>query len=125
MIKLQKEFPLLKQYKKVFEVNDKTVFAYGEDIYTNYELSVDLLAHEIIHLKQQAERGLDVWVKTYLDIPQFRLEMELEAYRHQLLYFKDRNERARMRILFAKQLSSNLYGNIIELDKAIELLWKK
>lgn len=122
MIKKQVEFPLLKEYKKVFTVNDKTVFAYGEDIYTNYELTTDLLAHEIIHLKQQKDVGLDVWVKTYLEVPQFRLEQEVEAYKHQLEYFKDRNYKTLKRIEFAKTLSSSLYGDIITYDRAMQLL---
>ena len=122
MIKLQKEFPLLKEYKKKFKVDDKTVFAYNKDIYSNYELSIDLQAHELIHLARQEEMGVGVWVKTYLDIPQFRLQEEVLAYKHQLEYYPDRNDKNRMRIQFAKTLSSNLYGEIVTLEEALKLL---
>ncbi len=122
MIKKQSEFPLLEKYKSVFQITPQTVFAYNKNIYTNYELSTDLLAHEIVHLARQEELGVDVWVKSFLEIPQFRLEEEVMAYKEQLKYYKDRNYKNKARIEFARHLSSGLYGNIINHENAIKKL---
>lgn len=122
MIKKQVEFPLLKEYDKIFDITDRTVFAYDGDIYTNYELTPDLLVHEQTHLKQQDKYGLEQWVYNYFCDLKFRLKMEVQAYKKQLESIKDRNLRALIRIESAKHLSSNLYGNIINYDEAYKLL---
>lgn len=122
MIKKQVDFPLIDEYKKHFEITDKTVFAFGDDIYTNYDLTPDLLVHENVHLRQQSEIGVKEWVYDFLYLPDKRLEYEVEAYREQLKSIKDRNYRAKIRHESAKNLSSSLYGNIISFDDAFELL---
>ena len=121
-LKLQKDFPLLEIYNKVFDITDKTVFAYDDTVYTNYKLTPDLLIHEETHLKQQEKHGLEEWVYNYFVSISFRLEMEVEAYRKQLSSIKDRNERTKIRIESAKNLSSSLYGNIINYEEAYALL---
>jgi len=122
MIKKQVEFPLIEKYKEFFDIDENTVFALGEDIYTNYDLTPDLLVHENTHLKQQAEIGVKEWVYDFLYIPAKRLEYELEAYRKQLESIKDRNHKTRVRFESAKNLSSSLYGNIIDYEDALDLL---
>lgn len=122
MIKKQVEFPLLEEYKKHFEITKETVFALGEDIYTDYNLTPDLLIHENVHLRQQAEVGVKEWVYDFLYLPDKRLEYEVEAYREQLKSIKDRNHRARVRWQSAINLSSSLYGNIISRQEAFDLL---
>jgi hypothetical protein len=52
-MKPQKDFPLMERYKKVFPIDDKTIFAYNGDIYCNYPLPPDLIIHEETHLRQQ------------------------------------------------------------------------
>lgn len=122
MIKKQVEFPLIDEYKKHFEITDKTIFALGEDIYTDYDLTPDLLIHEQTHLKQQERVGVKEWVYDFLYIPEKRLEYEVEAYREQLKSINDRNHRAKIRIESAQTLSSGLYGNIIDYESALQKL---
>ena len=120
--KKQKEFPLLKRYKKKFDVTDRTIFAYDGVIYCNYDLPRDLLIHEMTHLIQQEEMGVDTWVENYLDDIEFRLQMEIEAYRQQIISFRDRNDKAKCRIESAYTLSSPLYGSIISFEEALKKL---
>ena len=121
-IKKQVEFPLLDKYKTIFDITNNTIFAYDGCIYTNNELSPDLLIHEQTHLKQQEKYGLDTWVEYYLKDVNFRLKVEIEAYRKQLESIKDREFRFHIRNESAKNLSSSLYGNIINYEEALKLL---
>lgn len=122
MIRPQVDFPLMEKYKEKFAITDDTIFAYGDCIYTNNALPQDILIHEMCHLNQQATVGLDNWVEQFLNDPQARLRFELEAYRVQLHTIKDRNQRDRRRRESARNLSSALYGNIIDYDTAFKLL---
>ena len=123
--KKQNEFPLILEYAKVFKITNKTIFAWDGCIYCDYELPDYLLAHEQIHLEQQETLGLESWLNGYLKDPQFRLDMEVEAYLEELDFIKDRNFRSKIRVESAKALSSSLYGNIINYEDALKLLWKK
>lgn len=122
MIRPQVEFPLMDEYKKKFAITDKTIFALGEDIFTDYKLTPDLLIHESTHLKQQAKIGVKEWVYDFLEYPARRLEFEIEAYREQLKSIKDRNHRDKIRRESATNLSSGLYGNIISYTEAFQKL---
>jgi len=121
-LKEQKHFPLLERFKQHFKVTKDTIFAYDDVIYTNKLLTPDLLAHELQHLIQQKEAGLDNWVEGYINDPMFRLQMELDSYQTQLNSIKDRNLRARVRNKSALTLSSGLYGNIISYQDALRKL---
>lgn len=125
MVKPQSEFPLLEQYKRVFDITENTIFAYDGVIYSDYTLTKDLLVHEETHLKRQDKIGVDLWVSKYLSDPQFRLEEELIAYKAQLESIKDRGFRNAVRMDCATALSSDLYGGIITKDQAIKELLKK
>lgn len=112
----------MEEYKEQFEITDKTIFALGADIYTDYPLTPDLYIHELVHLKQQEEVGVKEWVYDFLYVPEKRLEYEIEAYRTQLSSIKDRNHRAKVLFDSSKQLSSSLYGNIISYADAFKVL---
>lgn len=118
MIRPQAEFPLMEEYKKYFAITDKTIFALSPYIYTDYELTPDLLVHERQHLKQQDKVGVTEWVYDFLYSPKKRLEYEIDAYKAQLRSIKDRNHRHKIRMESARNLSSALYGNIISYDDA-------
>lgn len=123
MIRPQDEFPLMEEYKQQgFTIDENTIFALGEDIYTNKELTPDLLVHEIQHLKQQQRDGTKEWLYDYLYVPKKRLEYEIDAYRAQLRSIKDRNHKNKIRLLSARTLSSSLYGNIITYEEALAKL---
>lgn len=117
-IKPQNEFPLLLEYAKEFKITDETIFALNEVIFTNYPLTPDLLVHELRHLEQQREVGLSEWVYDFLHNPEKRLEYEIDAYKTQLKSIKDREKRNKVRIQSARNLSSDLYGNIITYQDA-------
>lgn len=123
IIKPQKEFPLLKRYKKVFpEIEEHTIFAYDGVIYTDQELPKHLIVHETRHLRQQEAMGLEKWVDKYLTDVSFRLQMEVEAYQVQVRSIADREHRNKVRIQSARALSSPLYGSIITMEEALKLL---
>ena len=121
-MKPQSEFPLIERYKKVFPIDNKTIFAYNGYIYTNFILPPDLIIHEETHLRQQDQHGLETWVDKYLTDKQFRLEMELGAYIAQLKSIKDKEFRGKVRNESAKTLSGKLYGNLITYQEALKLL---
>lgn len=116
---LQENFPLIEEYRKIFEITDDTIFAYDGVIYTNNLLPDHLITHEKTHLKQQDKIGADKWVQNFLTDPQFRLQQEVEAYRKQLGSIKNREARNKIRIESAYNLSSPLYGNIITYQEAL------
>lgn len=122
MFKPQEKFPHLELFKKYFPVNENTIFAWDGIVYTNFSLPDDLIVHEQTHHRQQEQYGLDNWLKQYLENPQFRLEMEIEAYKNQTACIRDRNLRFKLARECAKHLSSELYGNIISYRDALDLI---
>ena len=118
----QKDFPLLKRYKEHFDIGENTVFAYDGKIYTNNPLPDCLLVHEKVHLRQQEEMGVNEWVEKYLTDEEFRLEVEIEAYREQLKSIHNNSKKRMWRKKSARDLSSPLYGSIISYDEAMQNL---
>lgn len=120
--------PNYHKIKSNFEIGDsKPLFAYSPHIYNPFKIYVDptLYFHESIHIKQQDGKPEEWWDKYILD-KSFRLEQETEANQKQWKLFtkvvKDRNERYRFKIQLAKNMASNLYGNMVSYDEAIKLL---
>ena len=118
----QSEFPRLQDYKLIFDVTPDTIFAYDHKIYTNNELPDHIIVHEMTHFLQQDEHGLDEWVTKYLQDPQFRLEMEIQAYQVQLKSIKHPKARVLTMMESAKNLASPLYGNLVSYKEALKLL---
>jgi len=110
--------PIWDKLKEVFPNadEDKVAVTYGDKIYCKDDMTEDLLAHELVHVKQQTEMGRDIWWDRYLNDPQFVYEMELEAYRKQLQVlkkkYKDRNKQYRLKLAIAQILSGPLYNKI-------------
>ena len=50
-MKPQADFPKLEEFKKAFNITEKTIFAYDNVIYCNYDLTDDLIVHETTHHK--------------------------------------------------------------------------
>lgn len=103
------------------------VFAYGNKIHSNSELSPDLYVHECVHIRQQRTFGKpELWWKKYLSDKSFRKEQEIEAYREQYWFYKsrvkDRNTQARFLHRLSTELSSVLYGRIVSYNEALRLL---
>jgi len=133
-VKIVNEYP--PNYDKICEVfptvkNQKgIIFTYGDTCYVpgkKGSISAHLKVHERTHVKQQGDDPESWWDK-YLTDPKFRLSQEVEAYRRQYKYFcgvchsfcdqKDFMNK------IAGDLSSEIYGNLVTLDEAKELITK-
>jgi len=123
-MEIVKDFPPnIKEIQKRFDLTGrKPVFTYGNRLYNPYEIIIsdDLMVHEQTHEKQQLGMVKEWWNKYLID-DSFRLSQELEAYRNQYKYACENYPRqARRQLLkfIACSLSSKMYGNIINYDKA-------
>lgn len=114
--------------KEKFEVQNNTVFTYGDTIYApkvDFELPPDLIAHEKTHQIQQGADP-DAWWNKYLEDRSFRFDQELEAYRNQYKFYckfnKDRNARSKFLVTIAQDLSGGLYDINVGFFSCVELI---
>jgi len=126
----KKEYPPnIKEIRKHFKLKEGVVFTYGKTIYNPSGSFIDpsLFHHEWIHTKQQGDDPKGWWDR-YLKDERFRLDQELEAYRGQYKTAKkllgDRNVAHKFLVKIARDLSSELYGNIISFDDAMREIKK-
>lgn len=115
--------PNYAEIKAAFNPGPTAVFAYGDTIYSplSDQLPADLIAHERVHFRQQAELGgPDAWWRRYIDDPQFRLEQEVQAYREQYasVAHLPRADRRRLLAEFCRALASRMYGNLVTKERA-------
>lgn len=115
--------PNIKEIQEVLKIGDaKMIFCYGDVIYNPHKLNIPdhLKIHELVHSRQQKDPK--EWWNKYLKNKDFRLSQELEAYQNQYKFakqwIKDRNVLARFLYQIASDLSSQLYGNIIDFTEA-------
>ncbi|MEK7578202.1 MAG: hypothetical protein AAB456_00570 [Patescibacteria group bacterium] len=129
-LEIKKEWPPnIEEIRKVLKLEETVVFTYGSVLYnpTGNEIAEHLLAHENVHAFQQKWNSDEakIWWQRYLDDVEFRLEQELEAYVAQYVYIKNtRNSKVSEEFLdiIAGELSSSLYGNIINYPRAKTLI---
>lgn len=121
-VKPQKEFPLLDRYSQIFPITDKTIFAYNDIIYTDYNLPPDIIIHEKTHLLQQKRDGLEFWVENYLTNPKYRLKQEIEAYMEQIKSINHQKSKILLIKECIQHLTSGLYGDIVSEAEAKKLL---
>lgn len=128
-----KNFPLLKKVVKRFGLSKEQlrsiIFTYGDTIYCDMPLSYALQAHELTHVFRQEQYGVKEWWDRYMKDDKFRLDQELEAYmvQYEVMKIHDVNvfspPKAEMAaVKMAQDLSSKMYGEIIDEDKALELI---
>jgi len=102
--------------------NEHTVFTYGNTLYNpgRWKIGRELMVHEEVHVKQQGNDP-EGWWKKYLADPQFRLSQEIPAYRAQWKATLRGNEKDKLGMLriFARDLSSEIYGNVISFEEAM------
>jgi hypothetical protein len=129
-MKIVNDFPPnIAAIRKRFEMTGfpTAIFAYGDTLYnpSGMEIPPDLIAHEELHSKQQEIYGLQDWWTRYLEDDAFRLGQEVEAYRKQYEYAKEKYNRDQRRWVLneiVKNLSSKLYGNVINKKRAKDLI---
>lgn len=122
--------PNIEKIKKVFDIEGRSVlFAYTPFIFNplNGRIDEPLRIHELTHMAQQGENGgPEKWWDKYLEDTEFRLEQEVEAYSNQYnsycTFDKDRNARSNFLVHISKELSSDLYGNLIPYSQAFKLI---
>lgn len=110
--------PIYDRAAKVFPLEGREIFAYGDKIYNpgGFVVPAWLIAHEEVHQLQQAGEP-EAWWDQYLVDTEFRFHMELAAHRREYQSYcehhRDRNNRLQYKRLVAKKLSAPLYGNMI------------
>jgi len=121
-MKIVKGFPPnIEDIRKKFTLRSGVIFSYGEKIYNpdNIVISPELMTHEKTHSRQQAGNP-EAWWDKYVKDDSFRLKQELEAYGNQYKSFKSKNRTAAFMYGrgLAEDLSSDLYGNIVDFSDA-------
>lgn len=109
-----------------------TIFAWGDTVYVNdttADLSPQLRAHEAVHCQRQLEIGIEVWWDRYLTDREFMFQEELIAHRAEYGAIKglekDRNRLSAHLNTIAGRLASPLYGNVVTLSEAKQLILNK
>ena len=121
--------PMIDEIDAAFNVRGKgIIFAWGDTIFNPawHDIPPSLIAHEQVHGRRQGADVRGWWLK-YIDDPQFRLEEEIHAHRAEYQHIArngNRPERRRGLKLIASRLSSPLYGKMITLKQAKEILLK-
>lgn len=112
-------WPLIKRFNPA-AIWGGVIVCWGDTIYASPSLKPlpqHLIIHETVHCRQQ--RYSKVWgtlVLIWYNLsPKFRLKCELEAYRAEVRY----GEKAEN---LASHLASDVYGNIISYEDALEKL---
>jgi hypothetical protein len=121
--------PRFAEILKVFPMagDPGVIFAWGEVIYnpSGGKLRQEIISHEEVHGKRQGN-AVESWWDRYLIDPQFRLEEELPAHKAEYMRFcarhSNRAKREHYLMHVAEKLSSPLYGNVITMQKAVDLL---
>lgn len=118
--------PNIKEIEAKFgELPDGVVFTYGNILYNpgRHYIDLHLMVHEETHAKKQKESGPEKWWEKYLEDPEFRFQEELEAYSRQYKIINEgynvpRKEKDRLLDKLARDLSSEIYGNIVSFGEA-------
>lgn len=98
--------------------------AYGDTIYSKNPIPDDLHAHEEVHLRRQAEVGIEEWWNRYLEDPKFRLKEEVMAYAAQIAHAEAHSRRKYVRDLKRRIIRdmATLYGGMCTEGEAVKLL---
>ena len=122
--------PNIGAIKAVFPLPKGVIFTYGNVIYNPYggKLGPSLLAHEAVHEAQQEEYGIDEWWQRYLVDAEWRLGQEVMAHRVEWKTFCNyvfgKAKRDKFLFEIASHLASPMYGNLMTIKEAVELIKK-
>ncbi len=127
-MKIVKEYPPnIKYIEKAFKLHYGIIFAYGDTLYNpdDGKINKPLLEHEKVHSKQQGDNP-DKWWGRYLVDIDFRASQEIEAYQRQYRVgkneIKDREKLNLFAMGLARDLSSEMYGNIMNFNEALQVI---
>ena len=119
-MKIVKGFPPNKnEIERILGIFKDSVYCWGEVLYApdlseGEELSEDILAHERVHQKQQENyASSEVWWAKYLYNEEFRKEQEVDAFREQYQFVKEKttNKIAKLCLFdLADNLRNPMYG---------------
>lgn len=133
--------PNIDEVDAVFHCRDLDVFySWGDRVFSSHGQVVPpaLLAHEQVHCDRQLVHsgGVVGWWRAYIADPAFRLDEEVLAHRAEYRWWAARPGADRPVIGFrsgrlyhlthiAKRLSGPLYGNLITLSDAKQVIERK
>lgn len=120
--------PNFKRLIEHFPIQGKPgiLYAFGDVLYNPSGVKIPkwVMRHEEVHGKQQNIDGVADWWDRYILNPAFRLDEELLAHRAEWQsyqgYFKAKHARNTYLHKIAVRLSSPLYGNLIDYDRAVK-----
>jgi hypothetical protein len=125
---ISKEFPPnYKKIEKAFHPGLNVVFTYGKIIYAphiDFGLPDDLIFHEEVHSRRQADNP-HFWWEKYIKDKEFRLQEEVVAYQRQYNFYlqhHDRNKTYFFLNLIACDLAGSNYGNMVNYQEAVRLI---
>lgn len=108
--------PVWERIRQKFPAADpaRTAVAYAPFLYFAGQVSPDLEAHELVHIRQQEAMGVEKWWENYLANPVFVKSQEAEAYERQGEFVRaavrDRNARARILWRLRADMTGDLYN---------------
>lgn len=117
--------PIYQQCVDKFGINwhKGIIFTYGDTIHSKNPISKQKIAHESVHIRQQAVYGVNDWWNKYFEDEGFRLDQETEAYRQEAKWIRanvrDKNKASSLKTQLARDLSSSMYGKIISYAQAV------
>jgi hypothetical protein len=124
--------PMFDEIDAAFNVRGRPIiFAWGDKIYAPLqqgELPKALLLHEAVHGERQLAYpgGVEAWWRRYIAEPQFRLDEEVPAHKAELAHLltkaKGPSMRAHLLSRTAARLAAPLYGNLVTIAEAKQLL---
>jgi len=128
-MKQSREIPeIYWELKKHFKINwgKGVIITYGDIVYCKWRIKEPKITHEKVHTRQQKEMGVEKWWDRYIKDREFRLDQELEAYKAEVGWIKNSVKdfvlRDAMITKVVMDLSSDMYGRIVEFDDAKGLL---
>ena len=106
---------------------ERAIFSWGAVIYNPGHISIprSLVVHEAVHGERQLKADIECWWRSYLDGHQFRLQEEIPAHQAEFRFLQtqgNRQERRAALAAIAKRLSGPLYGHLIALNQAKQIL---
>ena len=125
--------PNKNEIERILGIFKDSVYCWGDVLYTpdlpvGEELPEDIYIHEQVHQKQQENyAGPEAWWAKYLYNEKFRQEQEVEAFREQYQFVKEKttNKIAKLCLFdLADNLRSPMYGLLLSHQEAEYLIRK-